>query len=150
MCSTLFLYLSGIIFCLLIPVSSFAQNQYVICGASDEWFYTIRQTTDSNLIMIGSTYSYGAGNSDILLVKTNKVGDTLWTKIYGGTSVEYGYDVRQTSDGGYILCGQSSTWNPGNYDAYLIRINSNGDTLWTKVIGGDRKSTRLNSSHLGI
>ena len=114
-----------------------AQNQNLYCGVSDEWLYTIKQTSDNNLLMIGATYSFGAGNSDILVIKTDKDGDTLWTKIFGGLSIEYGYDAVQMNDGGYLLCGQSASWNGGgNYDSYLIRINSSGDTLWTADYGG--------------
>lgn len=116
---------------------SFSQVQNLYYGLSDEWFYTINTTSDNNLLMVGSTSSFGAGNTDILVVKTNKDGDTLWTKIYGGASADLGFNSTQMTDGGYLICAFSTSWNGGgNSDAYLIRTNSNGDTLWTNSFGG--------------
>jgi hypothetical protein len=55
---------------------------------------------------------------------------TLWTKIYAGSGADQGYSVQQTSDGGYIITGQT------DIDVWLIKTNQFGDTLWTKTIGG--------------
>jgi hypothetical protein len=70
------------------------------------------------------------------LVKTNSNGDTLWTKKFGGTNDEAAYEVHQTLDNGYILAGYTTSFGAGNSDFYLVKTNSNGDTLWTKTYGG--------------
>src|SRR6185295_14370851 len=70
------------------------------------------------------------------LINTNAAGDVTWTKTYGGTSVDYGNSVQQTTDGGYIVAGSTLNFGAGNYDVYLIKTNATGDTLWTKTFGG--------------
>ncbi|UCC79674.1 MAG: T9SS type A sorting domain-containing protein [Candidatus Zixiibacteriota bacterium] len=58
--------------------------------------------------------------------------DILWTRTYGGTDNDYAYDLKQTSDGGYILAG-SGTFGAGWWDIYLIKTDANGDTIWTQT-----------------
>ncbi len=96
----------------------------------------IQQTDDNGFIIIGRTYPYIDGKSDIWLVKTNSSGDTLWTRAYGGTETDYGISVRQTNDGGYILVGNTSSYGAGDGDIWLIKTDNLGDTLWTKTFGG--------------
>jgi predicted secreted protein len=62
--------------------------------------------------------------------------DTLWARTYGGTNIDVAYSVSQTSDGGYIATGYTNSFGAGQQDAYLVRINSIGDTVWTKTFGG--------------
>jgi len=99
---------------------------------------SVQQTTDGGYIVAGYTSSYGAGGTDVYLVKTNGSGATLWTRTYGGSRNDWGESVQQTSDGGYIVAGYTESYSPGegNYDIYLIKTNSEGDTLWTKTHGG--------------
>lgn len=105
-------------------------------GVNADVNYSMQQTTDNGYILTGSTSSFGAGGDDVYLIKTNSTGDTLWTKTYGGSSNEIGYSVRQTTDGGYIVAGLTTSFGVGNEDVYLIKTNSLGDTLWTKTFGG--------------
>ncbi|MDD2889850.1 MAG: T9SS type A sorting domain-containing protein [bacterium] len=105
-------------------------------GTGSDYGYSLQQTTDSGYILCGYTSSFGAGGSDIYLIKTNSSGDTLWTKTYGGTGSDYGYSVQQTTDSGYIVCGYTYSFGAGGSDAWLIKTDGNGDTLWTKTFGG--------------
>ena len=128
-------------------------------GDSSDIGNSVQQTTDGGYIVAGTTNSFGAGNVDVYLIKTNSIGDTMWTKTYGGTNIDVGSYVRQTLDGGYIIARYTGSFGAGGFDVYLIKTNSLGDTLWTRTYGGtfadfgssvqqtDRKSTRLNSSH---
>jgi hypothetical protein len=105
-------------------------------GSGVDWANSVQQTSDGGYIIIGYTNSFGAGNKDIYLVKMNVNGDTLWTKTYGGTGDDEGNSVQQTSDGGYIIVGYTNSFGAGGYDVYLIKVNINGDSLWTKTFGG--------------
>ncbi len=103
-------------------------------GTDDGEF--VQQTSDEGYIIVGYTTSYGAGNGDVYLIKTNSNGDTLWTKTYGGSSDDAGYSIQQTDDGGYIIGGYTRSFGAGNTDFYLIKTDSTGDTLWTRTYGG--------------
>ena len=95
-----------------------------------------RQTTDGGYIIAGTT-SLGVGATDGILIKTNSVGDTLWTKTYGGAvDNEYVYDAIQTLDGGYVFVGKTYSFGNGWYDAYITKTDASGNLIWSKTIGG--------------
>jgi hypothetical protein len=62
--------------------------------------------------------------------------DTLWTRSYGGYEHDRGRSVIQTFDGGFMIAGHTKSWGAGGHDVYLIRIDTQGDTLWTRTYGG--------------
>lgn len=96
----------------------------------------VKETSDRGYIIVGSTTSYGAGGSDVYLIKTNQSGDTLWTKTYGGIAYDCGYSVQQTFDKGYIIAGHTESYGAGFSDGWIIKTDSLGDTLWTRTFGG--------------
>jgi len=81
----------------------------------------------------GTPTSFGPGFVDAYVIKTNASGDTLWTRTYGGTVAAYGYSVRQTSEGGYIIAGDNESFRPDTFEVYLVKTNAAGDTLWTRT-----------------
>ena len=103
-------------------------------GARDDYGWSVRQTQDTGYIVAGMTTSFGS-IEQVYLIKTNVTGDTLWTKTYGGTGGDAGNSVQQTTDGGYVIAGYSDYFVNGR-QAYLIKTNSSGDTLWTRNFGG--------------
>lgn len=105
-------------------------------GSSYDGASSIRQTSDGGYIATGNVNSFGAGNSDAYLLKLDSNGNTLWAKGYGGTGVDYGASVQQTSDGGFIVAGYTNSFGAGGYDVLLIKTSSAGDTLWSKTYGG--------------
>jgi hypothetical protein len=119
----------------------------VFGGTRDQAGYSVIQTSDKGYAFAGYTNSFGNGGYDVYLVKTDSLGNTKWQKTYGGSDWDFGYSVKQTGDGGFLLAGQTYSYGSGNGDAYLIRTNKNGDTLWTHTYGGpgyDVANTILN------
>jgi hypothetical protein len=110
------------------------QWQKTFGGTDWDFGYWAEQAKDGGYILAGETFSYG-NNSQAYLVKTNSAGDTLWTRTFGGTNEEAVYEVHQTLDSGYILAGYTKSYGAGNADFYLIKTDSNGDTLWTRTFG---------------
>ncbi len=104
-------------------------------GAGNDYGHSVRQTTDLGYIIAGYTDSYGAGLTNVYLIRTDADGDSLWTETYGGTGYDIGMSVRETSDQGYIITGTTNSLGAGGADMYLIRTDANGDTLWTKTSG---------------
>ena len=102
-------------------------------GSSADYGQFVRQTTDGGYIVVGGTYSFGVGDGDVYLIKTDDYGDTLWTKTFGGLHWDYGYSVQEISDGGYILVGETNSFGDGSSEIYLIKTNTAGDSLWTKT-----------------
>jgi len=104
--------------------------------SNGEFAKSVIQTADSGYAVLGYTESYGAGAADIYLIKTDINGDALWTKTYGGALNDDGYCLQETTDGGFIIAGDTRSFSSGISDVYLIKTNSIGDTLWTKTYGG--------------
>ena len=105
-------------------------------GTGDEWGYHVEQTSDGGFIITGQTESFGAGLADVYLIKTDSNGDTMWTRTYGGEFMDWGMGVLETDDGGYLIAGSTSSFGMGEWDAYLIKTDSNGDLVWSRTIGG--------------
>lgn len=98
--------------------------------------YCVRETADSGLVIAGYTNSYGNGGYDMYLIRTDSNGILLWSKTYGGSNWDFAYSVQPTSDGGFIIAGGTFSYGYGNEDFYVVKTDSNGDTLWTKTYGG--------------
>lgn len=105
-------------------------------GADTEYGYDIKQTDDDGYILIGSTQTYGRGEGDVYLVRTDSFGNKIWDKTYGGTAHDEGWSIEITSDKGFIICGTTNSYGAGTSDLYLIKTDSLGDTLWTRTFGG--------------
>jgi hypothetical protein len=105
-------------------------------GTRDDEGYSVEQTSDGGYIIAGYTDSYGAGFDDVYLIKTDPLGDSLWARTFGGDSNNCGYSVQQTTDGGYMIAGSTNSFGAGGADVYLVKTDSNGDTLWTRTFGG--------------
>jgi hypothetical protein len=103
-------------------------------GDKNDGCISAQQTSDGGFIMVGATASFGSFPVSLYAIRTDSLGDTLWTRIYGGWNGLEGSDqansVQQVSDGGFIIFGDH------NRDLILIRTDSQGDTLWTKTFGG--------------
>jgi len=103
-------------------------------GPKDDEGWSIQQTSDHGYIITALTWSFGAGNQKIWVIKTDSMGDTLWTRLFGGDSTSCGDWAQQTADGDYFVAGWTCLYSSCP-QVYLIKTNSVGDTLWTRTIG---------------
>jgi hypothetical protein len=100
-------------------------------GPENEWIYSIQQTIDGGYVMVGASSSFGAYSCSIYLIRTNDVGDTLWTCCYGGEDVRSAQSIVEEPDGGYFLGGTISLGTL--YVSFFVRTDEWGDTLWTQI-----------------
>ncbi|MGD8780780.1 MAG: hypothetical protein PVH88_17680 [Ignavibacteria bacterium] len=99
-------------------------------GAPSSIGYSVIQTKDNGFIIAGIS------NGDMCLIKTNETGDIVWEKTYGGNSIDCATNIQATSDGGYVIVGNTRPFGNGNYDVYLIKVDLTGNKMWQKTFGG--------------
>lgn len=104
-------------------------------GIGTDEGYDVRETADGGFIIAGATTSFGAGMSDVYLIRTNSTGDTLWTRTFGTDLDDKGFSVRPTIDGGYIITGYAAEEIDGT-ELYLIKADSLGNMEWESFHGG--------------
>ncbi len=110
----------------------------------DGGFFITGSTNSNDGDILGAGYHGIAGNnpSDLVGIKMDSFGNVEWIKCFGGTNDDVGTSVQQTSDGGYLCSGFSNSTNGdvvgnhGNYDAWIIKVNSTGTLQWQKSLGG--------------
>ncbi|MBU1936586.1 T9SS type A sorting domain-containing protein [bacterium] len=127
---------------LFIPEFSLAQGPDTLWtriygGNGSQGVTSVQQTTDGGYMIAGGTNDSLGGEYDFYLIKTNSIGDTLWTRTYGGASTDNCYAACQTNDGGYILAGLTDSFIPGTRAPYVVKTDSLGDTLWTHAYRRD-------------
>ncbi len=125
-----------------LPSSSFTQIIWskVLGGDGEESGQSVQQTADGGYIIVGNTASSGAGENDIWLVKTASFGLIQWHNTFGGPNVDFGESVVQTTDGGYIIAGATTSYGEGNWDAWIIKTDATGKEVWNKTFGDTRKN----------
>jgi uncharacterized delta-60 repeat protein len=110
-------------------------------GADKDIAYSIQQTTDDGYIVAGYTGSSGAGDYDFWVLKLNPDGDPsgdgsiAWQKTYGGTQRDIASSIQETTDGGYVVAGRTQSFSAGDYDFWVLKLNSNGTVAWEKTYG---------------
>jgi len=123
-------------------------------GNQSDRAQSVQQTSDGGYILVGMTYSSGAGESDIYLIKTDTSGNKVWEKTFGKEKMDWGYSVRETSDGGYILAGITPvgfgrTSPKGKQtqivNIYVVKTDGAGNLVWEKKFGGEGNDVRGHS-----
>lgn len=111
------------------------QWQKTFGGASFDQVNSVRMTSDEGFIVAGATDSFGAGFNDIWILKLDPTGNIQWQKTYGGSASERA-EIRTTSDGGFIVAGQTASFGAGLLDFWVFKLNSAGNIQWQKTYGG--------------
>lgn len=105
-------------------------------GTSNDIAYSMVRTNDGGYAFAGITMSFGAGLSDMWLVKTDGLGSMQWNRTYGGTSDDDACSVVQTSDSGYAIAGSTVSFGAGINDFYLVKTDPAGNMQWSRTYGG--------------
>lgn len=104
-------------------------------GDLPDYAVTVQQTFDEGFISLSKTSSFGAGYSDIWLIKTDEEGNEQWQQTFGGTETEYAGDIKQTADGGYIIVGTTESYGSDYNKIWLIKTDEFGNELWSQLYG---------------
>jgi len=112
------------------------QWQQTYGDTANDYGYSVAQTPDGGYILAGSTRSYGSGNLDAALIKTDSSGNQQWAKYFGGSDNDGGYSVSLSNDGGYILSGYTYNFGAVLDDAMLVKTDSAGNQQLLKHYGG--------------
>ncbi len=91
---------------------------------------------DGDILLTGYSRADASSPTDLLLLKINHSGQVLWSKIYGGSGTDLGWDIQASPDGNYVVSGYTNSYGAGQYDVWILKIDSEGDTLWTALAGG--------------
>ncbi len=105
-------------------------------GAGIDHAVSVQQLTDGGYVLAGSSNSFGSGDFDVFIVRTDSSGTVMWTKVCGGLSDDFSYSVRQTSDLGFIIAGKTSSFGAGGTDVYAIKLDASGVLVWSRAYGG--------------
>ncbi len=92
---------------------------------------------EGSYVIAGLTESWGHGDRDLYLVKTDKAGNRLWHHAYGGNDNDVANDIIATKDG-YVMVGTTDSFGLTNNDVYVVKVDKKGNLLWQHAYGGDR------------
>jgi len=127
----------------LIKIDSIGTQEWFKAIGDTTWEmgFSVQQTVDGGYILVGITNYKDYDTSDVYLIKTDSLGNIIWTQTYGGDNYDYGEKVIETQDGGFIIVGETASFGAGNYDIYVIKTDETGNVQWTKTFGGSNDDT---------
>ncbi len=118
-------------------------------GSASDVAYSVQQTNDDGYIVFGTSSSIdgditgGHSGFDCWAIKLDSLGQIVWQKSFGGSGNDYGYNIRQTIDGGFVFAGASGSVdgdvtvsNHGGIDFWIVKLNNLGTIAWQKSLGG--------------
>lgn len=106
-------------------------------GTNDDLVGRVVRTHDGGYILVGWTKSFGAGGSDMYIVKLDQDGSKQWERTYGRDRDDQAWSVQQTNEGGYIVAGWTKSFGT-SMDAYVLKLDASGNKVWEKTFGGNK------------
>jgi putative intracellular protease/amidase len=122
--------------------------QKTIGGLGSDGGRSIAQTADGGFIITGYTFSQGTGDADILVVKTDSKGNMEWSRTFGGAGTEYG-NACTIAENGCLVTGYTTSFGAGSKDVYVIKLDENGNPVWTKTYGGESWDVGMSACSTG-
>jgi hypothetical protein len=105
-------------------------------GPFDDDGFAVVALPDGGCVIAGWINASGTENSDIYMVRTDSAGNKVWEKVLGGPEKDIGSAMIQTTDGGFLISGYTTSFGVEGTDAYLLKTDANGNLLWQKTYGG--------------
>ncbi|MCK5031465.1 MAG: hypothetical protein KAR64_08365, partial [Thermoplasmatales archaeon] len=110
---------------------------YTYGGQSSDAAVSVIQTSAGDFVMAGYSYTNSYGGKDVWIVKTDENGNELWSYHYGGIGNDQGMSIVESTDGGYVIAGYTSSFGSGGTDMWLVKIDINGGYDWDQCFGGN-------------
>ncbi len=107
-------------------------------GAEDRG-YDVVEAANGDLIICGRVFGGGGGDQFFLMRMNSSNGNLIWEDILGANGSDYGFSVKNTSDGGFLAGGYTSAYGAGNADFLLLKYSSTNVLEWSKVYGGTQE-----------
>lgn len=105
-------------------------------GTDNDRCSSVAVDSSNNVYILGTTVSFGAGYSDIALVKYDNTGVEQWNRIWGGSDLDYGYGIAIDSSDNMYLAGTTLSFGAGEYDLVLVKYDNSGVKYWSRTWGG--------------
>jgi len=97
-------------------------------GGKDDWAWSAAQTSDGGFVIAGGTRSFGAGEEDVYLIRTDNSGNLIWSKTFGGLKSDNAWFLTPAKDGGFIVAASTTSFGAGGNDPYIIKTDSKGSS----------------------
>jgi len=104
-------------------------------GDSSDGARCMTGTADGGFVIAGSTRSYGAGNSDFLILRLDSSGNLAWARVFGGTDMDWPTSIAQAPDGGFVVAGGARSFGVGYYNMLVLKLSAPGDLEWARAYG---------------
>jgi hypothetical protein len=108
-------------------------------GSDEDYAYSLIQTTDGGYAVAGVTSSKGQGGADFWVIKLDYQGNMIWDRTYGGSGTDWMGDCIQTTDGGYVVAGATSSKGASSDDFWVIKLDHQGNKIWDRTYGGSNR-----------
>ncbi len=107
-------------------------------GPQNDQLWSIIALDNGHFVSAGRTWSFGAGGRDALIVELDADGNVVWLNTVGGPEKDHIYEISLAHDGGFIGTGKTESFDMGNGDAWLIKLDTEGNEEWISIWGNDR------------